>query len=253
LQPELLPFWFWAGSLTVLGAIWGSFAAALCVRWPSGESIVKGRSRCDHCFAVLAPQELIPILSYCLQRGRCGHCANRIGRFSLLVELACATLGLMAAVLFSDYAAFAVALFFWLLVPLGILDWRHLWLPDSLIVVLAAAGLLLGRYVSDAPLDARLIGGVAGYSVLQLIRLFYRKFRGVDGMGGGDPKLLGAIGLWTGWQGLPVTVMLASGIGLACYLLRPQAKSIDQGRLPLGAFLAAAAGIFIAAQPVAQL
>jgi leader peptidase (prepilin peptidase)/N-methyltransferase len=237
----------------LLGAIWGSFIAALCVRWPNGETIVTGRSRCDHCDVTLAAHELIPVLSHLMQRGRCRHCGNPIGRSSLLIELACAVLGLIATFLFSGYTAFAVALFFWLLVPLAILDWRHLWLPDSLIIVLGVAGLLLGGYASDAPLDARLIGGAAGFAALQLIRTFYLTLRGVDGMGGGDPKLLGAIGLWIGWQGLPVIVMLASAIGLACYLIGQRSKSVDPVRLPLGTFLTLAAGFFVAAQSLFRL
>jgi leader peptidase (prepilin peptidase) / N-methyltransferase len=240
-----------AVGLMLLGMIWGSFVAALCVRWPKGESIVTGRSRCDHCAVQLASYELIPLVSYALQHGRCRHCLHPIGLSSLLIEIVCAGLGLIAAFLFSGFSACAVALFFWLLVPLAILDGRYLWLPGSLIAILALAGLFLGEYASAVPLDARLIGGAVGFAILSVIRLSYRLYRGVDGMGGGDPKLLGAIGLWTGWQALPIIVMLASAIGLAWFFLAYKGKAISQIRLPLGTFMAIGAAIFIIAQPFA--
>jgi leader peptidase (prepilin peptidase) / N-methyltransferase len=253
LQPELLPFWFVAGSLAVLGAIWGSFAAALCARWPKGESILKGRSRCDDCGATLRVHELVPIFSYIILRGRCRSCSASIGNISLSIELACAALGLTAAWLFPGYAAFAAALFFWLLLPLAVLDWNHLWLPDALIVLLALSGLLIGEYVSGIAMDDRLIGGVAGFVTLQTIRIAYLKLRGVEGMGGGDPKLLGAIGLWTGWQSLPVIVMLASAVGLGWFLVKRGPKSVDTLRLPLGSFLSVSASILVAVCAIGQL
>jgi leader peptidase (prepilin peptidase) / N-methyltransferase len=243
----VIPFWAVAGALTILGTIWGSFAAALCTRWPNGESITTGRSRCDRCGQTLRAHELIPILSHLIQRGRCRSCSAPIGSFGIFVELTCAALGLTAALVFPGYAAFAAALFFWLLIPLAVLDWKHLWLPDPLIILLALSGLVLGGYVSTLALSDRLIGGVAGYGTLQAIRTIYLKLRGVEGMGGGDPKLLGAIGFWTGWQALPVIVMIASAIGLIWFLIKSGPDSTDTTRLPLGSFLSAGALIFLIA------
>jgi leader peptidase (prepilin peptidase)/N-methyltransferase len=245
LQPNLIPFWAFAASLAVLGAIWGSFAAALCLRWPNGQSILTGRSHCDHCGAILRPHELVPIVSYIFQKGRCRHCSDSIGGFSLQIELACAALGLITAFAFQGYAGFAAALFFWLLVPLAVLDWKHLWLPDSLIIILALSGLLLGEFVSGAPWDARLIGGAAGFAALQAIRLAYQKLRGVDGMGGGDPKLLGAIGLWMGWQALPIIIMMASAVGLAWFLIKAGPEKANAIQLPLGSFLSVSAFLLL--------
>lgn len=233
--------------LVVLGSIWGSFAATLCIRWPKGESIIKGRSHCDHCGKPLAAHELLPLLSFLIQHGKCTGCARPISLFNTLTELACAGLGLLAALFFIDYAAFAAALLFWLLVPLILLDWKHLWLPDALMVVLAVAGLLLGGLVSNLSVGDRLTGGLVGYAALQAIRLGFRQLRGVEGMGGGDPKLLGAIALWTGWQGLPVIVMLASAIGLLQVLVQGKPKPGEDFRLPLGSFLAVATILFLIA------
>ena len=89
----------------------------------------------------------------------------------------------------------------------------------------------------------RAIGGAAGFSALWLIAAGYRAIRGREGMGGGDPKLFGAIGLWLGWRMLPVVLLLASLTGLAFVLVRlvtgRRVRADD--RLPLGALLAIAA------------
>jgi leader peptidase (prepilin peptidase) / N-methyltransferase len=234
--------------MMLLGAIWGSFAAALCHRWPLGESIVSGRSHCDHCGKTLRAHELVPLLSYLIQRGKCRSCSVPIGLINPLVELACAGLGLVAALSFEGYAAFAAALFFWLFVPLIILDWKHLWLPNSVTLILAASGLLFGGFVSQATIDAQLIGGIAGYAAMQAIRLAFHRLRGVEGMGGGDPKLMGAIGLWVGWQVLPAIVMLASAMGLVHSLAASQSRSKAAAHFPLGSYL----GISAIAVSIAQ-
>lgn len=222
------------------------------MRWPNGESILSGRSRCDGCGIALRTYELIPIVSYLIQRGRCRTCCASIGRYSLLIELTSAALGLMAAILFPGVAAAAAAVFFWFLLPLAVLDWKHLWLPDGLIIILALSGLLIGEYVSGNPFSDRLIGGVVGFFALQAIRIAYQKMRGAEGMGGGDPKLLGAIGLWIGWQALPVIVMIASAIGLGWFLIEHGPHSDNAQRLPLGSFLSAAATILVVVTVMVQ-
>jgi leader peptidase (prepilin peptidase) / N-methyltransferase len=136
---------------------------------------------------------------------------------------------------------------------LAVLDWKHLWLPDALIVMLALSGLLLGQYVSGITMNDRLIGGLAGFVTLQTIRIAYLKLRGAEGMGGGDPKLLGAIGLWMGWQALPVIVMVASLVGLVWFLVKRGPKSVDTIRLPLGSFLSVATFALVAISAIVQL
>lgn len=243
---DTLPFWAIAAGLTLLGAIWGSFAAALCHRWPAGEGIVKGRSRCDNCNAQLRAYELVPILSYALQAGKCRHCAAPIGPASVLIEGLCAALGLLCGTLFAPLAALATAVFCWLLVPLALLDWRHYWLPDRLILVLAAAGLALGNLLPTEPeLSPRITGAVAGYAVLQLLRWAYGHFRKVDAMGAGDPKLFAAIGLWVGWQPLAPVMLIASVLGLLHFLTRFRFADRDNTQLPLGSYMAASAMLWL--------
>lgn len=137
----------------------------------------------------------------------------------------------------------AGALFAWLLVTLAALDLRHFWLPDRLTAVLAAGGLLAGFVDSSTAFTDHVIGGAVGYAALTLIAVAYRRVRKREGLGGGDPKLFGAIGLWLGWQALPFVLLGASGAGLlavAVLMLRGKTVSTTM-RLPFGTLLAVAA------------
>jgi leader peptidase (prepilin peptidase) / N-methyltransferase len=222
----------------VLGAIVGSFLATLCLRWEMGQQAILGRSACDNCKRPLGPFELVPVLSYAVQRGKCRNCAARIAPEHVQVEVVAAMLGASALALSPDPAGAALALFGWILLPLAILDARNFWLPDRLTLVLAGAGMLLGGFVSGASLQYRLIGGLAGFLSLEVIRRAYLYVRSRDGLGGGDPKLLGAIGLWLGWATLPFVLLTASVAGLTLALAGGAGR---WARFPFGAALAAAA------------
>ncbi|QEH77534.1 prepilin peptidase [Sphingomonas sp. C8-2] len=231
-----------AGAL--LGVIFGSFIATIVVRWPQGRSAARGRSACDGCGAPLGPARLVPVLSYAIQRGRAACCGGRIDSVHPLAELLGGAIGALAVAAASDLPqAIAGALFGWLLLTLALLDLRHFWLPDRLTAVLAFAG--LGAGVAGLPPDLadRLVGGVAGFLLLEAVRRGYRRLRGREGMGGGDPKLFGAIGLWLGWRMLPIILLGAALAGLAAALLLLQAgrRLGTTSRLPFGPFLALAA------------
>ncbi|WP_375402562.1 prepilin peptidase [uncultured Sphingomonas sp.] len=230
--------------LASLGAILGSFLATLVVRWPEDRSVLTGRSACDSCGRTLVSRELIPLVSALASRGRCRSCGARIDSVHWRIELACALVGLSAGLIAPDWRqALAGGVFGWLLVTLAALDWRAFWLPDRITAALALAGVASGAAgLAPEPLD-RLIGGAGGFAGLWLIARGYRLLRGRDGMGGGDPKLFGAIGLWLGWRMLPSVLLIAGLAGLGGVLFRrltgrPVARD---DALPLGALLAAAA------------
>jgi leader peptidase (prepilin peptidase)/N-methyltransferase len=237
------PVWGWAVLLGVLGLVVGSFIATLAIRWPQGRSISRGRSECDSCGKGLRAGELLPVLSYLLQRGRCRGCAAPIAPSHVLTELAGGAIGVAAAIASPDLAGAAGAVFGWLLLTLAALDVAALWLPNAMTAALAAAGLATGLLGLDPPLDERLIGGAAGFGVLWLVAWAYRRLRGRQGLGGGDPKLFGGIGLWLGWHALPLVLLAACLIGLAGVLgLMLGGKRVaGTDRLPFGVMLAAAA------------
>lgn len=223
----------------VLGAIVGSFLATLVIRMPRGEQAVTGRSRCDHCRRELAAHELVPVLAHVWLGGRCPACKARIDPVHWQVELSAALVGGLSLGLAWGWTGLALALFGWLMVPLAWLDWRHFWLPDRLLVPLAIGGLALGG-VLGPPLPDRLLGGLAGWGALTLLVRAYRKLRGREGLGQGDAKLLGAIGLWLGWVPLAPILALAALLGIAVALARGLERT---DALPFGTMLAAAAWI----------
>lgn len=227
----------------VLGAIFGSFIAALVIRWPQGRSVLVGRSHCDSCNTVLGPRDLVPLLSALASGGRCRTCRAAIDPLHWRIELVALLIGLSAGLLIDGPAALAVAVFGWLLLALAALDITDFWLPDRLTILLALAGVATGWLGMAPALEDRLIGGSAGFAGLWAIGAAYKAYRGREGLGGGDSKLLGAIGLWIGWQLLPVVLVLAgmAGLGVVLFwMLTGRGARLDD-RLPFGALLAIAA------------
>lgn len=230
--------WWPALAGVATGAIIGSYLATLCLRWPNAEQATTGRSRCDHCGGMLQVRDLIPVISFIIRRGKCRYCRASIDPFHFEIELASASIGGAALALFPNLQGIALAAFGWLLLAPTILDVRHLWLPDRLTIALSLSGILIGGYLSGIPLLHRIIGGLAGFLSLWLLAKAYRHWRRRDGLGAGDPKLLGAIGLWTGWAALPTILLLAAMLGLLVAILR---RTPLAGTLPFGALLSTAA------------
>jgi leader peptidase (prepilin peptidase)/N-methyltransferase len=202
--------------------------------------VVRGRSRCDRCGETLRASELVPILSYLIARGRCRRCGAAIDGRHLFVELGAALVGAVAMLAYPGIAGLVSAIFGWWLLILAALDAEHHWLPDRLTLPLIPVGLLAGLIDVGPPLDQRLLGAAAGLAALMLIALAYRRLRGREGLGGGDPKLFAAIGAWLGWTQLPFVLLGAGLLGLAAVLLvrlrGPTMTATD--RLPLGTLMA---------------
>lgn len=230
----------------VLGSIVGSFVGAALVRLPQGKSLVHGRSRCDGCRRKLGPLDLVPIISFVALRGRCRTCDAPIDRWQFVSELGGAAVGVAAAGFARDGATLGLGLVLgWQLLLLGLLDLRHFWLPDRLVALLAATGLVFAGLAaaSDPILIAGpLLGAALGFGILWVTARLYRGWRGREGLGAGDPKLLGAIGLWLGPLGVVETLLGASLIGLgavAVLALAHRAPKADTA-VPLGTLLALA-------------
>ena len=225
----------------MLGAAVGSYLATIVIRWPSGRA-ARGRSSCDGCGRALRVGELVPLASFVVAGGRCRTCRAAIDRRHPVIELIAAMIGGASLVLAPGAAGLTGALFGWILLALAALDLDHHWLPDRLTALLALLGLAGGVTGIAPPLVDRLAGGLAGFLSLAAIAFAYHRLRRREGMGAGDPKLFGAIGLWLGWQALPFILLSASGIGLLAVLLlrlagRPVAADM---RVPLGTLLAIA-------------
>lgn len=198
---------------------------------------------CDGCGRVLRARELVPLVSALAQRGRCRTCGAPIAPVHWQVELAAGAIGVAAGAVAAWPDAAAGAVFGWLLLTLAALDLRAWWLPDRLTGALAVGGVAGGLLGFDPPLLDRVIGGAAGFALLWLTAAGYRRLRGREGMGGGDPKLFGAIGLWLGWRLLPAVLLVAGLIGLGVIgWRRATGRAVKRtDALPLGALLAMAA------------
>ncbi|WP_298192652.1 A24 family peptidase [Novosphingobium sp.] len=230
----------------VLGAVVGSFMGVVLIRLPDGRPLVMARSACDTCDKELEPFELVPILSWAVQGGKCRECGSAIDCWQLAAELGGAAIGALAVML-GTFPVWAMLLG-WQLLLLAMLDLRHMWLPRQLSALLGASGalfaLVMGYWADDMMgIALSLVGGAFGFAALWMLGQGYQMWRGQEGLGGGDPPLLGAIGLWLGPLGVIHTLLAASLLGLAVafVLWRAGQKITSDTMLPLGTLLAVAA------------
>ncbi|MEL6388135.1 MAG: A24 family peptidase [Pseudomonadota bacterium] len=133
------------------------------------------------------------------------------------------------------------ALLGWLLLVLAAIDFRLFILPNRLVAVLAGLGALMVAFDRPEVWLDHAIGGALGYGILFAVEVGYKAVRGRDGLGRGDAKLLGAIGVWTGWEGLPSVMLAASVAGLGAALAMAAVR-----RTPLSGSVAIAFGPWIA-------
>lgn len=234
----------WPGAILacLLGLVFGSFATMLAHRLAHGGNVLGRRSACPACGTSLAARDLVPLLSWAVQRGRCRHCAAAIGWRYPATELACAIAFLAAwwvsgglGLSFALLAALSVAL-----IAMSAVDLKQGWLPDPL---QAAAALLavIWRLTGDDPavaaLDMALGAAVLGGAGLA-VRWGFRLLRGREGFGLGDVKLLAVAGLWLGLVPAPMFLVLGGGAGaLLALVWRATGRGAE---FPLGPALALA-------------
>ena len=179
-------------------------------------------------------------LSLRLPHGGTGE-APSLRRYALMITAA-AAIGVWAALAQpTPVAAVLTALLGGQLLLIAVIDAKHFRLPDQLTLPLLATGGLAAVLLDQtAPLDA-VIGAVVGFAGLWGLAFVYRRLRGREGLGDGDPILLAAGGAWVGWIGLPSVLLWASAAGLsfvaAKFLVGKPMSATD--RLPFGPCLAA--------------
>ncbi|QSQ09390.1 Type 4 prepilin-like proteins leader peptide-processing enzyme [Koleobacter methoxysyntrophicus] len=227
--------------LFVLGTVIGSFINVCIYRIPRNKSVVSMPSFCPECGKRLKPYELIPIISYIIQGGKCRGCGKTISVRYPLVELSCGALPFLLLLKFPPGANFfIITALLYLMVVVTFIDMEFMIIPDSLILV----GLLLGGlytiFVWRSPIQP-LLGMVTGSGLLFSIAILWK-----GGMGEGDVKYMGVLGIYLGFKltilSLFLSFLLGAVIGIVLIL---SGKKGRRDMIPFGPFLSAAAFISI--------
>jgi leader peptidase (prepilin peptidase) / N-methyltransferase len=271
---EILGTSAWGYVLAVwMGLLWGSFANVCIYRWPptdehpKGRSVVAPGSHCSACKTPIRWYDNVPLLSYLWLRGRCRSCKATFSPRYLLVEaLTGALFGVawwftmgeggmflgpfdVRMLHFVIFAAFVFAM-----VVITFIDIDHMLILDKLtfpsIALAYGASLVLHR-----PWWHGLVGIGIGYGVPWAIGTLYHLIRKREGLGLGDAKLLAVVGALLGWKGVVVSLFGGSLLGSVIGILSLARSKGDVMRteIPFGPFLAAAAVVYLFAEPWVSL
>ena len=227
----------------VLGAVAGSFLNVVTFRLPRHESLVRPASRCASCGVPVRPYDNIPVISWLLLRGRCRNCHARISPRYPIIEALTATL--CVAVVVSSSSASEIALGIGLIlvvVPAAAIDLNELIIPNEIVAFGAVLALVLGTALDPAGEPERLIAGAAAAAALFAVVMAYPR-----GMGMGDVKLAGVMGLFLGIAVIPAILIavLAGSIVGALVMARKGVRAGRKTALPFGVFLALGAIVAI--------
>ena len=208
-------------------------------------NLVTPRSRCPKCDHGIAWYENIPVVSWLALKGKCKGCATPISKRYPVIELTSGVLAGLCAWHFGYGPWLAFTLFAtWTLLAAAMIDADTTLLPDSMTYPLLWAGLLAALLgVSPVSLPDAGGGAMAGYLSLWSVYWLFKLLTGKEGMGYGDFKLLAALGAWTGWQYLPLIILLSSVVGLVFTLIATLFGGEKRTQIPFGPYLAAAGWI----------
>lgn len=205
-------------------------------------NLIKPDSTCPNCGHKIRAWENIPIISWLFLRAKCSQCKTAISIRYPLIELFTAVLSAWVAYeLGFNALAFGFIFCTWLMVAMTFIDIDEMLLPDVLTLSMLWIGLLLAAHVPEMSLTDAVIGAAAGYLSLFTVYWAFKLITGKEGMGYGDFKLLAAIGVWVGWQHLPIVILLSSLVGAAVGIGLMLVKRKDSNlAIPFGPYLAAA-------------
>jgi len=217
------------------GAVVGSFLNVVVYRLPIGESLVTPRSRCPSCDTPVAPRDNVPVVSWLFLRGKCRHCGEPISARYPAVELLTA-LSFVAVVLARGLHPELVALipFTAVLIAVAFIDLQHRIVPNKIVVPAAVWGVAAAAAFRTDMLPELLIAGAGAFAFLLAAALVYPA-----GMGMGDVKLAGVMGVYLGKLVLPALVV-AFGVGavVGVALMAREGRSARKKGVPFAPFLA---------------
>jgi leader peptidase (prepilin peptidase)/N-methyltransferase len=219
----------------LIGLLVGSFLNVVVHRVPLGESVVTPRSRCPSCGTPIAARDNVPVLSWLFLRGRCRHCGAPISARYPLIE---ALTGLVfAAVALVTGAEDELALylpFSALLIAVAAIDLDHRIVPNKLLAPAAVWAVIAWAVVDLDFLPEALIAGTGAFAFLLLAALAYPA-----GMGMGDVKLAGVMGLYLGLSVIPaLLVAFVAGAVVGIALILRQGGDARKLGVPFAPFMA---------------
>ncbi|HIE44121.1 MAG TPA: prepilin peptidase [Candidatus Omnitrophica bacterium] len=206
----------------IFGLAVGSFLNVCIYRLPRSLSIVNPPSHCPNCKKKIAWYDNIPLLSFCILKGRCRYCSAKISPRYLIVELLTGLLFILLLMKFGLSWSFLIGILFTcILIIATFIDFEHYLIPD----VLTYPGIVLGLTLSvlyplfigfpsvkEAFFNS-LLGIFSGFfSLLVIGAIGFLLFKKVA-MGGGDLKLLAMIGAFLGWKSVLLTICVSSVVG----------------------------------------
>ena len=238
--------------LVPLGLVVGSFLNVVVHRVPEKQSVVRPRSRCPRCGTILKPWENVAVVSWFLLRGRCRSCQGAISIRYPLLEVATAALFVPAALrLGADPALPAFLVVFAALLAISAVDLERFIVPNRILypaLFLAAPLLVVAAALDDE--WSSLVGSLVGRA-LAWVLLFAIHMASPKGMGFGDVRLAGLVGMLLGWLsighvllGLFLAFLAAAVVGVGLMVAGVRGR---KDRVPFGPFLAlgAIASVFV--------
>lgn len=222
----------------IFGIVFGSFFNVVGLRLPVGKPFGNDRSHCPSCKHNLTALELIPILSYLIQGGKCRHCREEISPMYPINEL---ITGLLFVFAYSQLG------FAWELVTLLLLismtmilvvtDIAYMLIPNKILLFFLPLFIILRVIEPLDPWWSSIAGAVGGFLLVLLIIVASR-----GGMGAGDMKLIGVLGIILGFSKVILTFFLAAFVGAVFGLtLRLFQKIKKKQPIPFGPYILAAA------------
>lgn len=235
---------FAAVYIFLLGSCIGSFLNVLVYRIPAGIPFWKGRSYCPHCHTAIKPYDMVPILNWFYLQGTCRNCKSPISVRYPLVEAAGGLLAVWCFFTFRWNMA-QVAISFTaaaLLLTIALIDYDTMEIPDGLNLCLAAAALASVWCFPQVSLIQRCIGAFCVSAPMFLFCLAVP-----DAFGGGDVKLLTAMGFFLGWKACLVGAFigfLIGGVQASYLLITKKVRHGEGAHMAFGPALCA--GLFLA-------
>ena len=230
----------------LFGGVIGSFLNVVAHRLPRGESLASPPSRCPECGTTIKPYDNLPVVGWLLLRGRCRSCGARISVRYPLVELVTALVFAgVVAVRGLDADLLLELPFVAALIALAAIDFDHQLLPNKIVYPLAVWGVIATLLVDRDDLVENLAAGAGAFLFLFAAVVAYPR-----GMGMGDVKLAGAMGLYLGLAVIPallVAFLAGSAVGVA--ILVREGVSARKKAVPFGVFLALGGVVGVLAGP----